>query len=346
MKPITYISWVLLQIQFTKSEIKYCPEAVASVEIVMSCPNSKEEWNFAARRKNCSGMAAQQSCSMAEQFNYHCVINGLRNNLVEVCAPKRIIFGHCVEFNDGGGIIQDQISALCHTDFPKCDSIYHSTDAYKYPDCYDLVSRSVIKPSSTTDSTSTLGESDKGQDYRTIKGIISAVVLVVAIGVLIAVVVFRLKRRLRPNILPTKGEVTSLMSFEAKNEQDNSYKENEDAVDDYHLQHKKSNPFKRNRSSHSESSAYSYIHVENEVHKEDKSKETSNRNKFSGATTPYRRRRTSLNNDDDATYSEDQFEEKDKFPYYAPKVLRNYAQKRRFSLPYVRDLDNIEKRGI
>lgn len=34
------------------------------------------------------------------------------------------------------------------------------------PDCYDLVSRSVIKPSSTTDSTSTLGESDKGQDYR------------------------------------------------------------------------------------------------------------------------------------------------------------------------------------
>lgn len=30
--------------------------------------------------------------------------------------------------------------------------------------------------------------------------------------------------RLRPNILPTKGEVTSLMSFEAKNEQGTSNK--------------------------------------------------------------------------------------------------------------------------
>lgn len=39
--------------------------------------------------------------------------------------------GHCVEFNTGGGVIQDQMSAPCNSSFPKCDDIYHSTDAYK-----------------------------------------------------------------------------------------------------------------------------------------------------------------------------------------------------------------------
>lgn len=79
--------------QLSKSEIRYCPEAVASVKTVSSCPDSKEAWDIAARRKNCSGMAAGQTCTKVENFKYHCVINGFRNKLVEVCAPKRIILG-------------------------------------------------------------------------------------------------------------------------------------------------------------------------------------------------------------------------------------------------------------
>lgn len=39
--------------------------------------------------------------------------------------------GHCVEFNVGGGVIQDQRSAKCDDTFPKCDNIYNSVDAYK-----------------------------------------------------------------------------------------------------------------------------------------------------------------------------------------------------------------------
>lgn len=39
--------------------------------------------------------------------------------------------GHCVEFNVGGGVIQDQRSAKCNDTFPKCESIYNSVDAYK-----------------------------------------------------------------------------------------------------------------------------------------------------------------------------------------------------------------------
>lgn len=166
MKNFVHISWVFLQIQLVKSEIRYCPEAVASAEIVSSCPDSKEAWDIAALRKNCSGMAAQQKCTTVEKFKYHCVINGFRNKFVEVCAPKRIIFGHCVEFNAGGGVIQDQMSAPCNNSFPTCDDIYHSTEAYKYPDCYTLVSGGDFKSSTTI---SNVGDSDTEQEQKTLK---------------------------------------------------------------------------------------------------------------------------------------------------------------------------------
>lgn len=78
---------------FTSQNI-YCEEAVKSVKIVTSCPTSKTEWDIAAFRKNCSGIASRQICvKKNEKFQYHCVINGMRNKLVEVCAPTRIIFG-------------------------------------------------------------------------------------------------------------------------------------------------------------------------------------------------------------------------------------------------------------
>lgn len=63
------------------------------MEIVITCPTSKEEWANAARKKNCSRIATKQKCVPAYEFRYHCVINGYRNKMVEVCAPTRIIFG-------------------------------------------------------------------------------------------------------------------------------------------------------------------------------------------------------------------------------------------------------------
>lgn len=82
-----------LQQLFTSQNI-YCKEAVKSVKNVTSCPTSKTEWDIAAFRKNCSGIASSQNCvKKNEKFQYHCVINGMRNKLVEVCAPTRIIFG-------------------------------------------------------------------------------------------------------------------------------------------------------------------------------------------------------------------------------------------------------------
>lgn len=79
--------------QLRKSLNTYCQEAVDSVQIVTSCPTSKTEWDDAAERKNCNIIAQHQNCVSGQKFKYHCVINGLGNNLIEVCAPTRIIFG-------------------------------------------------------------------------------------------------------------------------------------------------------------------------------------------------------------------------------------------------------------
>lgn len=138
---------ILLAVQCCRSQIAYCKESVASVTFVASCPNSKEEWDRAARKKNCNEMATQQTCAPAENFKYHCVINGYRNALLEVCAPERLILGHCTEFNVIGGIIQDHQSAPCNNgSFPKCDRLYSSSDAYKYPHCYHLVRPTTAPP--------------------------------------------------------------------------------------------------------------------------------------------------------------------------------------------------------
>lgn len=69
-----------------------CTEAVAqSVVNVPSCPTSKDEREMAANIKNCSKLAYQQNCS--DVLVYHCVINGFRNETLEVCATKRLIDG-------------------------------------------------------------------------------------------------------------------------------------------------------------------------------------------------------------------------------------------------------------
>lgn len=62
-----------------------------------SCPTSKQEWDVAASKKNCEQLAAKALCNTSEKpYFYHCVINGFRNQTLEVCAPRKIIFGNLV----------------------------------------------------------------------------------------------------------------------------------------------------------------------------------------------------------------------------------------------------------
>lgn len=186
---------VLLQTQLLTSQNRYCQEAVNSVESVTSCPTSKTEWDIAALRKNCSGIAPRQNCTKkVEKFQYHCVINGLRNKLVEVCASTRIIFGYCVEFNVRGGVIQDQRSAPCNQTFPKCDNIYPSSDAYKYPDCYKLVSISEDRSSTKKEPTTSIGTTTNEPLFpKTIA--ITVPVLSLVLMSIVAVVFLQFKKR-------------------------------------------------------------------------------------------------------------------------------------------------------
>lgn len=59
-----------------------------------SCPLLKENWDVAAKKKNCYDVASRQQCSTAEKFKYHCVINSYRNETLEVCAHNLLIFGN------------------------------------------------------------------------------------------------------------------------------------------------------------------------------------------------------------------------------------------------------------
>lgn len=192
-----------MQIQLITSQNRFCPEAVSSIQSVATCPTSKTEWDSAALKKNCSGLALRQNCVSVNKFKYHCVINGLRNKLVEVCAPERLIFGHCVEFNVRGGVIQDQKSALCNRNFPKCDRYYYSTNAYKYPDCYMLVSKGDAIWLTTKDTsakhTTMRTITDGSLSPATFILIIAANLAIVFIAFLAPILIYR-KRRMKGGI--------------------------------------------------------------------------------------------------------------------------------------------------
>lgn len=133
------------QFQLSCGVGKDCPIPVYKVEVVASCPKSKEEWDTAASKKKCNKIAAEakeNNCTIDEiNPTYHCVINSFRNKLLEVCADENTIFGHCAEFNEVGRVIQIHNTAPCEEVFPNCDDAYRSVDAYKYQDCYTLVNQ-------------------------------------------------------------------------------------------------------------------------------------------------------------------------------------------------------------
>lgn len=77
----------------------YCPEAVKSVIKVESCPTNNQEWENAAKLKSCEITAAQQKCSDADIFVYHCVIDWSESETLEVCAPQKLITGILIDFH-------------------------------------------------------------------------------------------------------------------------------------------------------------------------------------------------------------------------------------------------------
>lgn len=78
--------------QITKAESSSCAISKQTVQPVVDCPRSAEEWRKAAARKNCSAYAYR--CDRPDQFVYHCVINAYINETLEVCAySQKIVHG-------------------------------------------------------------------------------------------------------------------------------------------------------------------------------------------------------------------------------------------------------------
>lgn len=221
---LLFLVLFILQVELCTSLNRYCQEAIASVTVVDSCPTSKTAWDVAARKKNCGRMASKQNCTTVEKYQYHCVVNGLRSELLEVCAPTRIIFGHCVEFNVRGGVIQDHLSAPCNATFPKCANFYLSSDVYKYSDCYKLVlknkgSLTLEEKTVTTTSKSTLiTSSDKEKSFRSVWIFVIISVLIIAV---VAVVLFLIKYFRKPlydseqpNRIPKEAVLSNIENVE------------------------------------------------------------------------------------------------------------------------------------
>nr|XP_022293622.1 uncharacterized protein LOC111104129 isoform X2 [Crassostrea virginica]XP_022293623.1 uncharacterized protein LOC111104129 isoform X2 [Crassostrea virginica]XP_022293624.1 uncharacterized protein LOC111104129 isoform X2 [Crassostrea virginica]XP_022293625.1 uncharacterized protein LOC111104129 isoform X2 [Crassostrea virginica] len=208
---ISVYLFILLQISlWCTSQQKSCLQSLKSKTAVERCPYSKDEWDRAAQKKNCENLASRQTCTPPDNFKYHCVINSYRNETVEVCAPAKIILGHCTEFNDKGGIIQMQRRSPCNNSgFPKCEIFYKSSDAYKFQDCYMLVqkthrntSTSVKTETSTTDvdnkaDVSAIPEETESGDLSTVTiVIISIPLLALIVGVFLLIYKKRERERL------------------------------------------------------------------------------------------------------------------------------------------------------
>lgn len=136
-----------------QSSTDSCHISRSTVQIVEDCPNSEEQWKQAAMRKNCAVYASQ--CSDPERLKYHCVINPFMNQTLEVCAyAQNIVLGFCTEYSLSGNMIQQSADTSClHFIENPCPFFYRSTEAHKFPGCYDLTKKSALN---TEDRESTM----------------------------------------------------------------------------------------------------------------------------------------------------------------------------------------------
>lgn len=123
------------------ASVNSCLISTSTVQVVESCPDDKQKWRAAAARKNCPAYANQ--CDEPDRLEYHCVINSFINETLEVCAYRQnIVFGHCTDYSISGNLIKQNSKTNCTVFETKpCPLFYLSSEAYKYPGCYELTKR-------------------------------------------------------------------------------------------------------------------------------------------------------------------------------------------------------------
>lgn len=120
---------------------------VTSCELtkVFSCPDTKQKWDMAALKRNCS---SNGNCS-----DYHCVPTET-NQTVEVCVKPLYLQGVCPFFDTVGQRLQmGGVSCLSTNQSESCSARYKSTTVYKYKVCFPYH----IQPVSGTPGMHTFG---------------------------------------------------------------------------------------------------------------------------------------------------------------------------------------------
>lgn len=230
-----FINVLVVLIQVSRCQAK------TDLKIVTICPTSKEEWDSAALKKNCSQFVALDTNE--ERYEYHCVINAFLNATLEVCAPEKSMFGYCTEFNVAGQVLQNHEEAQCNEDFPRCDKVYSSADAYKFQDCYQIVYdkrnedyTTHLPPEKTT---SVKSKDEDNGSWWIIATIITVAVAIEVISVSVFLV-FTKKRREKKRNKCDEEEVIHLRDIEAVN----SNNEGEESIKYFYFKVKNFEHFK------------------------------------------------------------------------------------------------------
>ncbi|XP_078316230.1 uncharacterized protein LOC111101702 [Crassostrea virginica] len=133
-----------------------------AIRFVPECPTNDEEWEEAARQKNCS--AYFDPCLNHEKGSliYHCVSLRHTPKYLDMCGRIWYSQGHCVDFNIENQRIESNFEKKCT---PECPNPFISSKIYKYRSCYpEKVEETTIsrkKPSSTINSTCDVTESEE-----------------------------------------------------------------------------------------------------------------------------------------------------------------------------------------
>ncbi|XP_062600762.1 uncharacterized protein LOC134262399 isoform X1 [Saccostrea cucullata] len=130
-------SWyLLLATKISDALQRSCSVSLPTLQLVSMCPTTEEELEKATKRKDCKSLAEIQKCVLPRNFTYHCVINDLKNEIYEVCAPEIHSQGRCLEFDQYGKRIQELPINCVRMGCPKK---FRSSNILSYRSCSKLV---------------------------------------------------------------------------------------------------------------------------------------------------------------------------------------------------------------
>lgn len=129
-----------------------CFVSIPTVQTVSSCPKTEAELSHAKQRKKCEHLANIQLCTKRENFTYHCVLNALSTENIEVCAPEMFSQGYCLYFDEVGALLQENYEIDCTGYTNPCKTRFLSSDLLHYSQCNEIArkSKSLVNMTITT----------------------------------------------------------------------------------------------------------------------------------------------------------------------------------------------------